>query len=245
MSNILQNSAGAKRARAAARRRATPRQIFEAVQHERERIGQDLHDDICQILTGVSCLIQVSANRIQPDLPGEAGRLREINTRVIEAMNRARAICHGLHPVHTIGDTLGETLGELARQSAERFAIKIKLERLRKNTAIPAHTQKQLLSVFHIAQEAICNAIRHGQSTRITLRLGAHVGGRVTLQVEDNGRGLPRRKTAPEGIGLRTMRHRAARLGGAITLTPSPRAARGALLTLTYAPALPDPDTTL
>lgn len=216
----------------------SPPTILQAIERERERIGRDLHDDICQVLTGVSCLLQVSAGRIARVLPGESARLEEINARIIEAMNRARAICHGLHPAKQTGHTIVDTVNAIATQSAERFGVEVSKEfPAKRMTAARRHTSRQLKAIFHIAQEAVCNAVRHGQASRITLRLVPCEDGRLCFQVQDNGAGLPGRKGTPEGLGLHIMRRRAAQLGGEISLGPPPDAGPGTVLTLTYAPA--------
>lgn len=221
-----------------ASRRDNPVNILQAIERERERIGRDLHDDICQILTGVSCLLQVSAGRMAQTLPEESARLADINARVIDAMNRARAICHGLNPAKQTGRTIIDTINAIANQSSERFGVKVSKE-LPTNSmsAVRRHTDRQLRAIFHIAQEAICNAVRHGHASQITLRLVPCENGQISLHIQDNGTGIPKRKKTSDGLGLHIMRWRAAQLGGEIALTPAPQPACGTVLALTYTPA--------
>lgn len=220
------------------------REILLAIEHERARIAQDLHDDICQILTGVSCLVQVSASNLAKQNPRESDRLLEINKRVIDAMNGARAICHDLHPAQAPRTTIRETLLELARLSRARYPVKIRARMPGRATRLPAHTPRQQLLVFRIAQEAICNAIRHGRATEITLSLSATAAGKqLLLCVEDNGLGLQPRKQSPDGLGMRIMRCRADELGGELAIAANPRPQKGARMQLIYfpSPAPPSP----
>jgi signal transduction histidine kinase len=66
--------------------------------------------------------------------------------------------------------------------------------------------------LFRIAQEAVNNAIRHGNAGQITIRL-ARVDDRLVLEVRDDGRGLPAGRATGRGLGLRTMKHRADLIG--------------------------------
>jgi len=67
-------------------------------EREQNRIGQDLHDDLCQVLAGVSCLMRVIEGRLASKVPEEVASLSELNLQIIEAMHRTRALTHGLFP---------------------------------------------------------------------------------------------------------------------------------------------------
>ncbi|MFT3829291.1 MAG: histidine kinase [Opitutaceae bacterium] len=202
-------------------------QIHERVQN---RIGQELHDDLCQVLAGLSCLTRVLENRIAPRLPEEVDNLREINTQLVDAMDRTRALTHGLYPARMRSGDARAALLELAKEVEVRFGVKV-------HTAFrgrfPAHAAQEILQVYRIAQEAISNAIRHGRATAIDLVLECG-GGSMQLRVQDNGTGFPKTATPEPGIGLQIMQHRAAQIGGTIQVGNAPR--RGALVVLHYHP---------
>lgn len=209
---------------------------MQAVERERARIAQDLHDDLCQTLTGISCLVQVSASRLSCAAPKETERLLDINRRVIEAMNSARAICHGLHPAQAVRANIRDTLRELARLSRERFPIKITTQFPQGGTRIPRHAPREQLLVFRIAQEAICNALRHGGATEIAISLDKTARGALRLRVADNGIGLKAEKNGAQGLGLRIMRCRASELNGSLTFGANPAPKKGACVQLDYSP---------
>lgn len=202
-------------------------QINERVQN---RIGQELHDDLCQVLAGLSCLTRVLENRIAPRLPEEVDNLREINRQLVDAMDRTRALTHGLYPARMRSGDARAALLELAKEVEVRFGVKV-------HTAFrgrfPAHAAQEILQVYRIAQEAISNAIRHGRATSIELALECG-GGSMQLRVQDNGTGFPKTATPQPGIGLQIMQHRAAQIGGTIHVGNAPR--RGALVVLHYHP---------
>jgi signal transduction histidine kinase len=84
---------------------------------------------------------------------------------------------------------------------------------------LPARIQHELL---RIAQEAISNAIRHGKPTvlTVTLRWEPH---NLILQIKDNGSGIPKTPLEKsEGIGLRSMRERAAQIGAKLVIQTGP-----------------------
>jgi signal transduction histidine kinase len=76
------------------------------------------------------------------------------------------------------------------------------------------HTATEL---FHIAQEAVANAVKHSHAKRIAIGLDASVG-RLVLSVRDDGIGCPREACVGSGMGLRIMRHRASILGAVLRI---------------------------
>ena len=95
---------------------------------------------------------------------------------------------------------------------------------------VPDHSVA--VHLYRIAQEAVSNAIRHGQARRIELGLTAN-GRSVTLAVADNGTGIPRKLPKRKGMGLRIMRYRAEVIGGAIIVEPHPGGGTRVVCTVT------------
>ena len=182
-------------------------------EREQNRIGQDLHDDLCQVLAGVSCLMRVAESRITAKAPEEAGNFKELNQQIIDAMHRTRALTHGLFPGKIqIADIRGALL-ELGTQIKTRFAIEIQTQF---KGRFPKHSSAQIIQIYRIAQEAISNAVRHGRATRVDLTLEAHPD-RMELTVQDNGTGLTKSDTTG-GVGLHIMHYRAGILGGELSI---------------------------
>ncbi len=205
-------------------------QILQISEHEKNRIGQDLHDDLCQVLAGLACLTHVMENRLAPALPQETEGLREINRQLVDAMERTRALTHGLYPARMRSGDIRAALLELAQQVGVRFGVKV---RTGFRGRFPAHTAQEILNVYRIAQEAISNAIRHGHATNIDLELERH-NSSMRLSVHDDGTGFPAAANPPDGIGLQIMQHRAAQIGAEIQIGNTQ--VGGAHIALTYQP---------
>jgi signal transduction histidine kinase len=183
-------------------------------EREQNRIGQDLHDDLCQVLAGVSCLMRVAESRIIAKAPEEADNFKELNQQIIDAMHRTRALTHGLFPGKIqIADIRGALL-ELSTQIKARFPVEILTQF---SGRFPKHSSAQIIQIYRIAQESITNAIKHGNSSKVTVKLEAFPD-RMELTITDNGAGLGKADTSTGGIGLHIMHYRAGILGGEISI---------------------------
>lgn len=183
-------------------------------EREQNRIGQDLHDDLCQVLAGVSCLMRVAESRIVAKAPEEAENFKELNQQIIDAMHRTRALTHGLFPGKVqIADIRGALL-ELNSQIKARFPVDIQIQFAGR---FPKHSSAQIIQIYRIAQEAITNAVKHGHATRVQVSLTANPD-HMELIVRDNGTGFDKADSSTGGIGLHIMHYRAGILGGELAI---------------------------
>lgn len=203
------------------------RESIHISEREQNRIGQELHDDLCQVLAGLGCLLRVLENRVASRVPEEVANLREINRQMVDAMERTRALTHGLFPARLKTLTVRDALGELASQLRTRFTVELSL---RFHGAIPAHSADVILNLYRIAQEAASNGIKHGGAKRIEISLRRR-GGVLEMTVKDNGRGYSNPGDGA-GIGMEIMRNRARMIGGDITVASAP--GKGVSLTVKY-----------
>ena len=198
-------------------RRRTSRQILEAGERERQRIGQDLHDDLCQHLTGIACLGRVLHQRLAARLPAESPAASQVVDLVEQAVRRARDIARGLQPLQLATTGLPAALHELATTVERMFQVRCHF------TGDPANSLEDPatpIQLYRITQEAITNAVRPGRAKNIYIDL-VEVEGRVILTVEDDGLGIDHATPTPPGLGIRTMRHRARMIGATLTLEPA------------------------
>lgn len=203
------------------------RESIHISEREQNRIGQELHDDLCQVLAGLGCLLRVLENRVASRVPEEVGNLREINRQMIDAMERTRALTHGLFPARLKTLSIREALIELRKQLQTRFPVDVVL---RFQGTMPQHGSDAILNLYRISQEAASNAIRHGGATRIDILL-RRSGPLIEFTLKDNGRGYSKPGNGA-GIGMEVMRNRARMLGGDLTVSSSP--GRGVTLTVRY-----------
>jgi signal transduction histidine kinase len=194
-------------------RRRTSRQVLEAGERERQRIGQDLHYDLCQHLTGITCMGRVLQQRLLTREPAEAENAARLVELVEQAVNRARDIARGLQPLQLDSDGLATSLQDLGASIQQMFQVRCHVSCDR---PVASDDPAALIHLYRITQEAISNAIRHGQAKNVYVDL-VHAGDRLILSIEDDGVGIdPSGDRA--GLGMRTMRHRARLIGAALTV---------------------------
>ena len=206
-------------------------------ERERASIGQELHDDLCQLLAGMSCMVDVLAKQVVRTRPELHSEFDDLAAQLHHGMDRTRALSHGLVPARLVEAGLAAALTELARQTRliRRADVRLSLPKV-----LPLHSAEQTLHLYRIAQEAIGNALRHGQASRVTLSVRC-AKGLCTLAVSDNGRGLPACSSDQvQGIGLHVMRYRADILGARFCLRSRP--GKGVMVSVRY-PSPPQPDT--
>jgi signal transduction histidine kinase len=197
-------------------------------ERECNRIGQELHDDLCQVLAGLSYMMQVLARRASKVDQSLGGEIDELNLHVSEAVKRTRSMAHGLFPAQLNYATLRHALKEFVRQMKERFPATITLELPR---SIPAHSPEQIIHVYRIMQEAVTNSVRHGNAKAIKIAATVQPN-MIRFCVEDDGKGMPAVSARPEGIGMHVMSYRARILGGEVEFANN--AANGAMVQLSY-----------
>lgn len=197
-------------------------------ERECNRIGHELHDDLCQVLAGLTFMMRVISQRAAKTAPDLAAEIEELNGHIAGATDRVRSMAHGLFPAQLNYATLRDALTEFARQSRTRFSVEVTLDLPKK---LPPHSPEQIIHVYRIAQESLSNAVRHGAASTVRVVVAPIASG-LEMHIEDDGKGFPTASLRPEGIGMHVMQYRARVLGGSVqfkNLTP-----RGAAVILTY-----------
>jgi PAS domain S-box-containing protein len=179
---------------------------------EQRRIGQDLHDDLCQRLGGLQLLSGVLASDLAAQAHPQAEQARGILAQVRETLERARRLARGLVPVALQEGGLDTALQELANSSAELFRIPCEF---RAEGPVALADPSAAIHLYRIAQEAITNAVKHGRAKQVLIGL-SEATNHCELRVTDDGRGfVPAAEGAP-GMGLRIMKYRAAMIGATL-----------------------------
>lgn len=196
------------------RRIVLEREILRAVENEQARFGQDLHDDLCQQLAGIEFLCQRLARERRLISKTGAARVLEIAALLRESVDHAREMARGLSPVSGNGGSLVAALRGLAERTQAIHRCDC---RFRCNRPVEIDSHEVSSHLYRIAQEAVTNAIRHGQARRINLGL-TRTGGGIVLSIHDNGVGLPANARKPRGVGLQIMSHRADVIGASLAV---------------------------
>jgi PAS domain S-box-containing protein len=210
-------------------RKQMQKEILEISDREQRRIGQDLHDGLCQQLAGIELMSQVLAGNLAGKSKEHARRASEIAGHVREAISHTRSLARGLSPVTLESEGLMSALQDLATTTEKIFNVTCRCS-FPKPVEIRDHALATHL--FRIAQEAVSNAIKHGKATRILIQLRER-GGEVSVTVADNGSGLPEPLPKSKGIGLRIMQSRASMIGGTLLIVNDPKG--GARITCSVA----------
>jgi len=182
------------------------RELLAAINREQRRFGRDLHDGLGQELTGIALLIKTVSNRAAREAPGLVASLEEVLQHVTNAIKTTRTVARGVSPVGREQGGLGYALQGLARRWRETHGgdIQCRLE-----SSDPLELEPMLAENFyHIAQEALTNAIRHSGAKGILIEL-RRTKRRLVLIVTDNGCGIPSVADRGGGLGLQIMRGRA------------------------------------
>lgn len=211
-----------------AQRERLEEEILQVSEREQRRIGHDLHDSLCQHLTGTALAGQVLGEKLAAkSLPEatDAGRVVEL---VEEGINLARNLARGLYPVEMEAEGLMAAFQELADTITKATKVQCVFEC---DQPVLIHNDAAATHLYRIAQEATTNAIRHGKPRRIGLNLSER-GGRVTLAVEDDGIGLPESSPDSGGLGIRIMAYRAGMIGGTCSIEPA--ATGGTIVTCSF-----------
>ncbi len=199
-------------------RKRLEKENLEISEREQRRIGQDLHDGLCQHLAGIEMLSQVLAHKLEPRSKAAAARAAEIATAVREAISQTRLLARGLSPVTLESEGLMSALAELAVNTEKLFRIRCVFDcpQIVKFSDHAAATH-----LFRIAQEAVSNAIKHGKAKNISVQL-REAADDISVRVSDDGIGFPENFSGGTGMGLRIMQARIGMVGGTLRVEQNP-----------------------
>jgi signal transduction histidine kinase len=198
-------------------RKIAQKTIIQVSTHEQQRIGQDLHDTLGQEIVGARYLLSSIERSLESTAPHCKERLQQLNTMLHDIMEHARMLAHGLMVVDLNEGGLAVALESYARKTADLFGIRCRF-RLQ-SEVLAEFDEATSVQLYHIAQEAVSNAIRHGRASRIRIALGFR-GGIPCLRITDNGSGFSNPGTG--GTGLLIMRSRAESIAGQLQVWSRP-----------------------
>jgi PAS domain S-box-containing protein len=191
-------------------RKHLERTILEISAREQRRIGQDLHDGLGQHLTGIAFMSKVQEQKLADKGLAEAVEATRIVRLVNEAINKTRELAHGLLPVVSDAQGLMSALRRWATEVEDLFGISCSF---RVDKPVLIHDSNMSTHLYRITQEAVNNAIKHGQARNVTISLSSG-NGYGTLRIENDGANLPEPSTNDSGMGMQIMNYRARMIGG-------------------------------
>ena len=188
-----------------------------AILEERNRIAQDLHDNLAQGLAGIVLQIE-AARRAFQEAPGEAQKhLEDASNQARDSLEETRRSVRALHPLLLERSDLYLALTKLTQQLAGGMPIKVECNL----KGSPRMLSKEVeLNLLRIAQEALSNALKHSNARNIGIDL-TFAAREIELRIQDNGNGFKTPEWTAEnvpGLGLAGMQSRAERIGGSVVI---------------------------
>jgi PAS domain S-box-containing protein len=194
-------------------RQQLEKELLEISEREKRRIGEDLHDMICQELTATALFLKSSAKQLGDGNPVAVAKLDEAAHIVNQNVGTTRDLARGLQPAELAGGGLRQALRALADQACENTGMKCHVKFAR---GVRVADETIGLHVYRIAQEAVKNAIKHSGAKNLLITLDKNKD-HVCISVEDDGKGFTPSKRS-KGLGLHIMRYRANALGGELKI---------------------------
>lgn len=202
------------------RQKQLEQEILETMDRERERMGRELHDGICQDLASVALYSTSLAQRLEIEQSKESQAATEIADLLSKAIQNVRQMARGFDPLRLELIGLVDALEDFCANTESLFRISCKFYCKETLSGLKPNIQTQL---FRIVQQAVHNAISHGKATKIKIDLSTE-NNQGRLMIQDNGTGMPTLPQVRHGIGLHTMAYRARLISGVLEVAPhSPR----------------------
>jgi PAS domain S-box-containing protein len=182
---------------------------------EQDRVGQELHDNVQQYLTGLGLLAKTLSETLRECGDASAcAAATKIADGIAETNRHVRALAKGLVPIPVSADGLIEALYELAKSTENANGISCRFD-----CPTPVHVPDDsvALHIYRMAQEAVTNAVKHAQASTISIHLG-YSNHALELEVLDDGVGIGQSDRRNGGLGLRIMEHRCGLIGGVLSV---------------------------
>jgi two-component system sensor histidine kinase UhpB len=195
-------------ARLEAERREVGRAAIRAQERERQRIAQDLHDEVNQALTAVSLRLQASLEQAPPELRRELAETKRLSSR---AMEELLALARQLRPAVLDDHGLLPALHSQVRDFAEQTGVRATF--VARGT-VPKLTPEQQLVIYRVTQESLSNIAQHAGAKSVEVELSFI--GRTLLRISDDGSGFSGPRNG--GLGVTGMRERALLAGGRLSM---------------------------
>jgi len=199
-------------------RKRLEREVLEISTAERLEIGQDLHDNLGQHLTGIALKLKSMSQALAKKSLPEAGEGEKLTDLVNQAIGRVRDLARGLVLIDFETGGICPAIRELVKRVRNITGVTCLVRFNPEEINVGLTTATEL---YRIAQEAVLNAVRHSEARHIEIRL-TQAHGITTLKVQDDGIGMPPALSKREGLGLRLMRYRAQLINGSLDIRNGP-----------------------
>ena len=195
-------------------RRHLEKEILDITEREREQIGQEMHDSMGQVLTGIAVKCKGLALKLKGNSSEQMKDALIISKLANEAIGITRDLAKMLYPVDLQTGGLVSALKTLASNTETTMGVTC---RFRHGKSVSVKNLVEAKQIYRIVQEAITNAVRHGKAKNIGINLHLTNKGTV-LSIENDGMDFPKLPLNGEGFGLKIMQYRADLIGSSLEI---------------------------
>lgn len=189
-----------------------------AMLEERNRMAREIHDNLAQGFTGIVIQLEGAENVLSKAPEKALVRINRACQLARESLSEARRSVRSLRPQALEVDDLACALSRLAQRMTEDTPIQVSFQVRNTYISLPPNVEDELL---RIGQEALTNVLKHAHATNVQIELASDQ--EICLSVQDDGQGFDSRyyteNSQGESFGLISMRERAERIGGRLTIT--------------------------
>jgi two-component system, LuxR family, sensor kinase FixL len=208
--------------------RRLEQEVLRISEHERHRIGQDLHDGLGQMLTGISLINNNIAANLRDENHPLADDVKEITTLVKEADEYARNLSRNLIPVELDSSGLTAAISRMTANAERLFNIECTLHNFMN---VHFDDPTSLTHLYRIVQEATSNAVKHGSASKVKIGMD-YDETKLVLKIEDNGTGFSKNWDQKKGLGVRIMKFRSRLIGANLEIEKSSMGGAAIIITL-------------
>lgn len=195
-------------------RRFLEKEILDITERERELIGQEMHDGVGQVLTGIAVKCKGLALKLKGKSSDEMKDALVISKLANKAIAQTRDLAKMLYPVDIETGGLVSALKTLASNAEKMLGVRC---RFKCEKSVSVKNLVEAKQIYRIVQEAITNAVRHGKAKNINIKLRLTKKGTV-LSIENNGLDFPKLSPRKKGLGLKIMKYRTDLIGGSLDI---------------------------
>jgi signal transduction histidine kinase len=197
-----------------AERKALQKELIDISSHMMEKIGMDIHDNLCQDIAGMGVMAARLEYALRRGGNPEAVTAGALVRTAGETASKAKGMARGLYPAEIEANGILGAVERLAQGARARSSASIVVE-AEEGFAVP--DGEKAIHLYRIVQEALSNAVRHSGARSIAIRL-AREDGAILVEVRDDGKGLPDPAEESSGLGLKILRYRASLMGGTLSI---------------------------
>jgi PAS domain S-box-containing protein len=195
-----------------ARRKGLEGQILEISDREQQRLGQELHDGLCQHLTAVAFMARSVALRLKNHRVIEVNDIEKIAQLVNDAATDTRNLSRALHRVDIDSAGCITALEDLVDREIWKIPCRLEIK-----PSFHIENDVAAAQLYRIAREAVINANKHAQAREIVVALARSRNG-IVLSVTDDGVGFQNEPKLKKGLGFQIMKYRAHSIGGRLEI---------------------------